>query len=146
MDFEKNFSPDTLGVNFEVLKLHLCIDYCEVCFKCVVLRTMSNAELADRILSPISRGCDLPMVSLLPQLEELRFGGNVGFVNRRGEIFPRCNTQNVGFTLVDWSYFLIGILLFIVLFIFIIVSYLGGMVSPCRYTQSSNKRNWYWRL
>ena len=26
------------------------------------------------------------------------------------------------------------------LFIFIIVSYLGGMVSPCRYTQSSNKR------
>ena len=26
------------------------------------------------------------------------------------------------------------------LFIFMIVSYLGGMVSPCRYTQSSNKR------
>ena len=24
--------------------------------------------------------------------------------------------------------------------IFIFVSYLGGMVSPCRYTQSSNKR------
>ena len=56
----------------------------------VVLRTMSNAELADRIPSPISRGCDLPMVSFLPHLEELRFGGNVGFVNRRGEIFPRC--------------------------------------------------------
>ena len=50
---------------------------------------MSNAELADRIPSPISRGCDLPMVSFLPHLEELRFGGNVGFVNRRGEIFPR---------------------------------------------------------
>ena len=30
--------------------------------------------------------------------------------------------------------------LFIYLFIFVIVSYLGGMVSPCRYTQSSNKR------
>ena len=56
---------------------------------------MSNAELADRIPSPISRGCDLPMVSLLPQLEELRFGGNVGFVNRRGEIFPRCNIVGI---------------------------------------------------
>ena len=29
----KNFSPDTLRVNLEVLKLHLCIDYHEVCFK-----------------------------------------------------------------------------------------------------------------
>ena len=30
----KNFSLDTLGVNFEVLKLlHLCIDCYEVCFK-----------------------------------------------------------------------------------------------------------------
>ena len=68
----------------------------------VVLRTMSNAELADRILSPISRGCDLPMVSLLPQLEELRFGGNVGFVNRRGEIFPRSNI--LGISPVSWGY------------------------------------------
>ena len=33
-----------------------------------------------------------------------------------------------------------GILLFIYIFIFIFVSYLGGMMSPCRYTQSSNKR------
>ena len=30
----KNFNPDTLGVNFEVLKhLHLCMDSHEVCFK-----------------------------------------------------------------------------------------------------------------
>ena len=55
-----------------------------------MLRTTSNAELADRIPSPISRGCDLPMVSFLPHLEELWFGGDVGFVNRRGEILPRC--------------------------------------------------------
>ena len=54
----------------------------------VVLRTMRNAELADRIPSPISRGCDLPMVSFLPHLEVLRFGGNVGLVNcRRREVF-----------------------------------------------------------
>ena len=33
VNLEKNFSPDTLGVNFEVLKLHLCMYYCEVCFK-----------------------------------------------------------------------------------------------------------------
>ena len=33
VDLEKNFSPDILGVNFEVLKLHLCVYYCEVCFK-----------------------------------------------------------------------------------------------------------------
>ena len=33
VDLEKNFIPDTLGVNFEVLKLHLCMYYCEVCFK-----------------------------------------------------------------------------------------------------------------
>ena len=26
----KNFSPDTLGVNFEVLNLHLYMDYCEI--------------------------------------------------------------------------------------------------------------------
>ena len=25
----KSFSPDTLGVNFEVLNLHLYMDYCE---------------------------------------------------------------------------------------------------------------------
>ena len=36
----------------------------------VVLRTMRNAELADRIPSPISRGCDLPMVSFPPHLKE----------------------------------------------------------------------------
>ena len=41
--------------------------------------------------------------------------------------------------LVDWNYFLIGIFI-IYIFIFIFVSYLGGMVSPCRYSQSSNKR------
>ena len=43
----------------------------------VVLRTTmsSNAEPADRIPSPISRGYDLPMVSFLPHLKELRFGG-----------------------------------------------------------------------
>ena len=29
----KNFSPDTLGVNLEVLKLHLCMDCHEICFK-----------------------------------------------------------------------------------------------------------------
>ena len=29
----KNFSPDTLGVHFEILKLHLCMFYHEVCFK-----------------------------------------------------------------------------------------------------------------
>ena len=39
--------------------------------------------------------------------------------------------------LVDWSYFLIGMLY--LLFIFIFVRYLGGMVPPCRYTQSSIK-------
>ena len=33
VDLEKNFSPDTLGVNFEVLKLHFCMYYCEVSFK-----------------------------------------------------------------------------------------------------------------
>ena len=33
VDLEKNFSPDTLGVNFEVLKLHSCMDCHEVCFK-----------------------------------------------------------------------------------------------------------------
>ena len=27
--FSKNFSPDTLGVNFEVLNLYLCMNYCE---------------------------------------------------------------------------------------------------------------------
>ena len=32
VDLEK-FHPDKLGVNFEVLKLHLCMYYCEVCFK-----------------------------------------------------------------------------------------------------------------
>ena len=69
---------------------------------CVVLRTMSIVELADRIPSPISRGCDLPMVSFLPHLEELRFGGNVGFVNRRGEIFPRSNI--VAISPVSWGY------------------------------------------
>ena len=26
---EKSFSPDTLGVNFEVINLHLCMDYCD---------------------------------------------------------------------------------------------------------------------
>ena len=37
--------------------------------------------------------------------------------------------------------FLLGFhYLFIFLFIFVIVSYLGSMTSPCRYTQSSNKR------
>ena len=41
----------------------------------VVLRTMCIVEQADRIPSPISRGCDLTMVSFLPQLKELRFGG-----------------------------------------------------------------------
>ena len=56
---------------------------------------MRIVEPADCIPFPISRGCDLPMVSLLPQLEELRFGGNVGFVNRRGEIFPRCNIVGI---------------------------------------------------
>ena len=31
---KKNFSPDTLGVKFEVLKLlHLCMDCHEVCLK-----------------------------------------------------------------------------------------------------------------
>ena len=29
----KNFSPDTLGVNFEVLKLHLCMDCHVLSFK-----------------------------------------------------------------------------------------------------------------
>ena len=33
VDLEK-FQPDTLVVNFEVLKLHLCMYYSEVCFKC----------------------------------------------------------------------------------------------------------------
>ena len=33
VDLEKNFSPDTLEVNFEVLKLYLSMYYCEVCFK-----------------------------------------------------------------------------------------------------------------
>ena len=47
----------------------------------VVLRTMSNEEPADRIPSPISRGFDLPMVSFLPHLEVMQFGGNVGLVN-----------------------------------------------------------------
>ena len=41
----------------------------------VVLRTMRIVEPADRIPSPISRGCDLPMVTFLPQLKELRFWG-----------------------------------------------------------------------
>ena len=36
---------------------------------------MRNAVLADRIPSPISRGCDLPMESFPRHLEELRFGG-----------------------------------------------------------------------
>ena len=35
-------------------------------------------------------------------LEELRFGGNVGFVNRRGEIFPRSNI--VAISPVSWGY------------------------------------------
>ena len=40
-----------------------------------------------------------------------------------------------------WLIEVIGIFLFIVIYLFfIIVNYLGGMVSPCRYTQSSNKR------
>ena len=29
VDLEKNFSPVILWVNFEVLNLHLCMDYCE---------------------------------------------------------------------------------------------------------------------
>ena len=29
VDLEKSFSPDTLGVKFEVLNLHLYMDYCE---------------------------------------------------------------------------------------------------------------------
>ena len=33
VDLEKNFSPDSIRVNFEVLKLHLCMDCHEVCFK-----------------------------------------------------------------------------------------------------------------
>ena len=34
VDLEKIFSPDTLGVNLEVLKLlHLCMACHEVCFK-----------------------------------------------------------------------------------------------------------------
>ena len=41
----------------------------------VVLRTMHIVEPADRIPTPISRGCDLPMVSFLPQLKELWFWG-----------------------------------------------------------------------
>ena len=36
---------------------------------------MRIVEPADRILSPISRRCDLPMVSFLPHLKELRFWG-----------------------------------------------------------------------
>ena len=53
----------------------------------VVLRTMRIVEPADRIPFPISRGCDLPMVSFLPHLEVLQFGGNVGLVNcRRREV------------------------------------------------------------
>ena len=32
VDLEK-FQPDTLIVNFKVLKLHLCMYYCEICFK-----------------------------------------------------------------------------------------------------------------
>ena len=33
VDLEKNFSSNTLVVNFEVQKLHLCMYYCEVCCK-----------------------------------------------------------------------------------------------------------------
>ena len=34
LDLKKNFSPDSLRVNFEVLKLfHLCMDYQQVGFK-----------------------------------------------------------------------------------------------------------------
>ena len=34
VDLKKNFSPDTLGVNFEVLTLlHLCMDCHVLCFK-----------------------------------------------------------------------------------------------------------------
>ena len=54
----------------------------------VVLRTIRNAELADRIPSPISRGCDLPMVSF-PHHLEVAVVRNVCLASRREEILPR---------------------------------------------------------
>ena len=41
----------------------------------VVLRTMRIVEPADRIPFPISRGCDLPMVSFFPIWKSCGLGG-----------------------------------------------------------------------
>ena len=65
----------------------------------------NNAHLLNRLiafLSQLLEDVTYPWYRSSPSGRAAVWGGNVGFVNRRGEIFPRSNI--VGISPVSWGY------------------------------------------